>query len=52
MKKQWWIFIETGECVETETREEAIERLQRLNRWAVLTPANVLSEPEYERASV
>jgi hypothetical protein len=47
-KKTWWIFVETGECVLTTTREEGIRRLQELNRWATLTPANVLSEAEFD----
>ena len=46
--KQWWIFVETGECVETPTQEEAIQRLQHLNKWATLTPANVISEAEFD----
>ena len=49
-KKTWWIFVETGECVLTTTREEGIRRLQELNRRATLTPDNVLSEAEYDSA--
>lgn len=45
--KTWFIYTETGECCETETREEAIEKLQRFYP-VPLGPTNVLSEAEYE----
>lgn len=47
MAKQWFIYTESGECVEVETREEAIGRLQRFYT-EELGPTNVLTEEEYE----
>lgn len=46
--KQWWVFVETGECVETPTQEEAIGRLARLNTWADVGTHNVISEAEFD----
>lgn len=46
--KQWWVFTESGECIEAETREEAINRLQHLNTWTTVGEHNVLTEDEFE----
>ena len=46
--KQWWVFTESGECLEASSREEAIERLQRLNTWTIVGTHNVLTEEEFE----
>jgi len=48
--KQWYIFTESGECLEASSREEAIERLQRLNTWTIVGEHNVLTEDEFEAA--
>ena len=47
---QWYIFTESGECLEASSREEAIERLQRLNTWTIVGTHNVLTEDEFEAA--
>jgi hypothetical protein len=48
--KQWYIFTETGEAVQAETREEAIRIIKRLNMWADAFAGshNVLTEDEYK----
>jgi hypothetical protein len=39
-----WVYVDSGECVEARTVEEAIERLQPFYRGHELTPANVVTE--------
>lgn len=49
MAKQWFIYAETGECCEVETREEAIAKLQRFYP-EPLPPEWVMTEEEYTTA--
>ena len=42
--KKWWVYVETGECVQTRTVEGAIELLQPFYHGIKLTPENVVPE--------
>lgn len=44
--KRWWVYVDSGECVQTRTVEGAIELLQPRYRGHKLTPENVVLEEE------
>jgi hypothetical protein len=44
MEKQCWVYVDSGECVDAVTVEEAIVLLQRYYRGCSLTPDNVVPE--------
>jgi len=46
MKKKWFVYIETGECIQARTVEEAIDRLQPFYKGEDLNERNVLPEEE------
>lgn len=44
MKKQCWVYVDSGECVDAVTVEDAIAILRPRYRGHELTPDNVLPE--------
>ena len=43
-KRQTWVYVDSGECVEARTVEGAIELLRPFYRGYQLTPENVVPE--------
>jgi len=48
--KQCWVYVESGECVDAVTVEEAIAVLQPRYRGHTLSRENVMPEAEAEAA--
>jgi hypothetical protein len=46
IKSKWWVYVESGETVFTQTVDEAIARLQPFYRGYKLTTENVVAEDE------